>query len=221
MRTSAVIPEGTRFLKIVTLESLPSGFRSDRPAYRCKCDCGAIKFIEARHLLSGGTRSCGCWQAEEASKRAKTHGRTRTPEYWVWASMRQRCYDKNTRNYHRYGGRGITVCDRWRHSFNNFYADMGKRPEGYSIDRIDNDRGYSPDNCRWISSKENCRNQERSRMITWRAKTQCLSAWAEELGIPMKTLHFRLTKGWAVDKALATPVRQITINGVVRHAAIQ
>jgi hypothetical protein len=139
----------------------------------------------------------------ERNRQRALHGRTNTTEHNIWSSMIQRCTDPQHKDYPRYGGRGIGVCDRWRF-FNLFLADMGSRPEGKSIDRIDNDADYSPENCRWASLSEQARNRRTSKMVTFRGETKSLADWADELGIERKTLQMRL-KAWSVERALTTP----------------
>ena len=120
-----------------------------------KCDCGTEKEVAGGELRKGAVKSCGCLRKEQKF----THGMTKTPEYWVWSAMRQRCENKNDANYKNYGGRGVSVCERW-HDFEIFIADMGKRPNKKStIDRIDNDKGYSPENCVWTGRTNQSRNQ--------------------------------------------------------------
>lgn len=135
--------------------------------WKCKCSniiggvekCGNETVVNGRDLLARNTTSCGCYQRECNSINHMTHGKEGTIEYMIWSSMLQRCINKNYKQYHRYGGRGITVCDRWLNSFENFYADMGDRPEGMSIDRRDNDGNYEPSNCRWATKTEQSRNR--------------------------------------------------------------
>lgn len=126
-----------------------------------------------------------------------------SPEYVSWACMIQRCTNPNTKTYHRYGGRGITVCERWL-SFENFLADMGTRPApGHSIERIDNDGNYEPGNCRWATRSDQMKHTSRTRLITAFGKTQTFSDWCKELSISKGTLHKRLAKGLSAEHALS------------------
>jgi hypothetical protein len=135
------------------------------------------------------------------------HGCADTPEYNVWYGMRQRCSYAKHSTYRLYGGRGIRVCDRWQHSFENFIADMGPRPSAeHSIDRIDNDGHYEPGNCRWALGRDQFRNMRTNRHLTLNGRTQTMVEWARELSMDVRTLHTRLKKGWTVERALTTPV---------------
>ena len=138
-------------------------------------------------------------------------GYRRTPTLSTYDSLFQRCYNKKNPNYRDYGGRGITVCERWR-SFENFLEDMGERPEGQFIERIDNNLGYEPGNCRWATNKEQARNRRSTHLITFRGETLCLKDWAERLSINRGTLTSRLKlRGWTVDKALTKPVHKMKV----------
>lgn len=138
-----------------------------------------------------------------------THGKTRTPEHKIWVEMRQRCNNPNSQSYDRYGGRGIKVCSAWEDSFQAFIADMGARSAGQSLDRIDNDKGYGPGNCRWASRTEQQRNTSRNIMLSYNGVTQCVSAWAKQLNYTDKLIWNRLNNlNWSVEKALSTPPRK-------------
>ena len=144
-----------RFGKLVAVSctgTIKGGYRT----WLCKCDCGKTKIIRAHSLLSGNTKSCGC------NKGWVKHHMSYTPLHKLWRAMKRRCYNHNDIGYKNYGGREIKVCDRWLNSFENFYADMGVPKEGMSLDRIDNDKGYCPENCKWSSRTEQNRNTRRS-----------------------------------------------------------
>jgi len=131
-----------------------------------------------------------------------------TPIYTLWLNMKCRCYDPQAINYERYGERGVSVCERWRTSFQNFYQDMGNIPApGYSIERIDNEGNYTPENCRWATPKEQARNTRRNRMLTHKGKTLSVAEWSEITGIGSTTIRQRLDGcNWSVDEALTIPV---------------
>lgn len=182
--------------------------RSDKPrTWRCTCDCGISKEVRSQLLVTGSAKSCGCLRREVTAARSRTHGMSNSRERTAWKSMRNRCYRSQTNDYERYGGRGITVCDRWRDSFQNFYDDMGPIPSPeHSLDRIDNDGPYSPENCRWASPEEQARNKSTTRWLEFRGERRRLMEWAELLGIPENVIYKRLNvRGWSVDRALSTP----------------
>ncbi|WP_192248478.1 hypothetical protein [Mesorhizobium caraganae] len=171
----------------------------------CRCECGSAKRVVAlgNDLQQGKVKSCGCWNAE----RIATHGQSRTPTYRIWQQMIQRCENPKAQAYHHYGERGISVCPEW-HSFKRFAADMGIRPKGYSIDRIDNDGNYQPDNCRWASTKQQLRNTRRNRIYEMHGRKQTIAEWAFDMGIKDSVLRSRLdVYGWPIEKALTQPVQ--------------
>lgn len=131
----------------------------------------------------------------ESNKRRATHGMYRTRIYQLWQGMKDRCRNPNNARFHRYGGRGITVCDRWQ-EFDNFFADMGDPPAGMTLDRIDTDGNYEPTNCRWASRKQQQNNMSTNTHVTHNGKTQTLAEWAAELGIPYSRIVYRHTRGW-------------------------
>jgi hypothetical protein len=138
----------------------------------------------------------------------KTHGMFGTPTYNIWRGMVARCTNPNSHRWAEYGARGIKVCDSWRR-FENFLADMGVRPDGCSIDRIDGRKGYSPENCRWATDAEQQRNRSNNRPITALGKTLLVVEWAEETGIPATTIYKRLELGWDAERAVTTPRRPL------------
>lgn len=166
----------------------------------CRCDCGNEKVVRTQCLKVGTAKSCGCLKAEKPGGRT-THGMTYKPIYRLWVSMVDRCYRENVPNFKFYGGRGIRVCDRWR-TFLNFYADMGDRPEGCSLDRIDNAGNYEPSNCRWAPHTVQHANRRGTRTLTYKGKTQALADWSRETGVALITIRGRLNRGATPEAAL-------------------
>lgn len=136
------------------------------------------------------------------------HGASTTPEYNAWRAIKQRCHNPNSRYYKWYGERGIAICERWRDSFQNFLEDMGERPsDKHTLDRIDTDKGYSPDNCRWATRKEQSNNLRKNIPITYQGRTQTISEWADELGFKYFNLYNRICRyGWTVERAFTEPL---------------
>lgn len=195
---------GLRFGRLLVVER-SLGQRDTK--WLCKCDCGSQKVIGSRALRTGRSTSCGCLHKEQLSSRVKTHGLSESFEYRVWIGMRQRCDNPKSSRHKDYGGRGIKVCDRWQ-SFEAFLSDMGNAPgDGYSLDRIDNDAGYSPENCRWALATQQARNTRRNHMVTIGDETRCLSEWAARIGINETSLRRRLQRGWQVDRLLMPRTR--------------
>lgn len=132
-----------------------------------------------------------------------------SPEYQCWQHIKGRCYNKNNQDYYLYGAKGITVCDRWIASFENFLEDMGKRPSDiHSIDRKDGSLGYSPENCRWATPLEQGQNTNRVHLITFNGETHCIREWARKTGVKHSTILMRVRRGWSPEKALTEPIRQ-------------
>ena len=174
----------------------------------CMCDCGAVKAIHSSALASGNSKSCGCLQAEKRLARMTTHGLSKTPEYFIWNTMRGRCENPSNKQWNEYGGRGIAVCKRWE-KFVNFHEDMGKRPSSkHSIDRIDNNGNYEPGNCRWASKKQQARNTRSQRSVSAFGISRCLAEWEESTGIKSDTIAARIDRlGWSAEKALTKPLQ--------------
>jgi hypothetical protein len=164
----------------------------------CKCDCGLTKEIKGGNLRGGYSKCCShsC-----PFSTATKHLMSGTPEFVSWCSMNARCYNTKTNRYENYGGRGIKVCDRWKNSFKNFYKDMGKRPKGFTLDRIDPNGDYTPENCRWATYKEQAKNRKSTYYITFNNQTLTKVEWAKKLNIKYSTLSERLRRGWSIERA--------------------
>jgi hypothetical protein len=171
--------------------------------WECICDCGNIRQVSGANLRNGLAKSCGCLQKENASIANTKHGfsQKKSKEYLAWQNMRKRCNCKTSDDYKNYGQRGITVCERWD-SFANFYADMGDCPTGYSLDRIDVNKGYSPENCRWADAKTQARNKTNTRWITYNGITKALCEWAELSGTKRTMIDKRINRGWSIGEAI-------------------
>lgn len=179
----------------------------NKKQFLCRCDCGNEKIVVLGNLKTGQSKSCGCLNDEKrkGNTRNKKHGMSFSREYSTWRAMLDRCENKTYREYPDYGGRGIKICERW-HDFNNFYADMGARPKGMTLDRIDNNGNYEPSNCRWATAKTQSNNRRSNTLITYKGRTQTLQQWADETGICSGTISQRIRKrGWSIEKALTTP----------------
>jgi hypothetical protein len=165
----------------------------------CQCECGTEKLVHRGNLVRGGTKQCSaCGKKDSGTKRTK-HGYNRrgkvAPEYFVWREMKSRCENSWHRYFHNYGGRGISLCERWA-AFEAFIEDMGERPSRvHTLERVDNDKGYSPENCKWATRREQAQNTRRNRMITIDGETLCLAEWARRSTVSWATIRSRLENG--------------------------
>lgn len=182
---------GDRFGKLVTIAD--AGRSADKHRlWLCRCDCGNEVTRQSNVLQTSGTPSCGCAAREVQVK----HGYRGTPTYESWRSAIYRCHNKDSKDFPRYGGRGITVCQQWRDSFEDFLADMGDRPDGTTLDRYPNvDGNYEPNNCRWATGSEQARNRRRSVHVDWKGVRTHLADVAAELGITYGAAFMRLKRG--------------------------
>lgn len=184
------------------------------------CHCGKSFISRTQKVISGETKGCGCQKGQWMKNAIKngykprlTHGMRDAKEYSTWSGMLTRCTNSKEKSYSRYGARGIKICERWK-SFENFYADMGPRPsDEHSLDRIDNNADYSPENCRWATKKEQCRNRRSNHIIEYGGKSMLLCEWAEKTGIGRLIIYKRLKRGWPIEKALGFVSAQQTVYG--------
>lgn len=180
--------------------------------WNCVCECGNFTVKSGRKLKIGAVKSCGCLQKENPGSRKGPdnpkylHGKTNSREYLSWISALSRTTNKKHESYERYGGRGITVCEEWASSFARFLSDMGPRPDGHSLERIDNNKGYFLENCKWATTKEQSRNKSNTVKITINNVEKSLLEWSEISGIPEKTLRSRIKSGWEGERAVFSPV---------------
>lgn len=202
LHSNAIDIRGQRFGRLIAKEYI-GGHK-----WRCVCDCGCISYVRASSLRRGSTKSCGCLRHELEKTAAITHGQSKTKTYKAWTVMRERCCNPRMAFYKNYGGRGITICDRWN-SFMLFLEDMKEAPEGGTLERKDNNGNYCPENCRWATRKEQAHNRRVTKLVTFRGETKVLSVWAQQLQIKPGTLHSRLLR-WPIEKAFTAPVRKYT-----------
>lgn len=196
---------GQRFGRLLVVSF--SYMKNRHAFWNCLCDCGNECQIRGGRLRNGDTKSCGCFQIEQSIKRNCTNGLSYHPLRKMYQSMITRCYNPNVKDYHNYGGRGITVCARWRDSFANFLEDMGERPEGYTLDRIDNDGSYSPENCRWASLLQQGNNKRSNRFLLYNGKNLTMQQWSTLTGINKVTISRRIRSGWSIERTLTEPAR--------------
>jgi hypothetical protein len=179
-----------------------------RTYWECRCVCGKNTKVREESLRTGNTTSCGCWPSDRMKQVGKTHGLSKTPEYRTWQAMKRRCTSPADAHYSSYGGRGIKVCDRWLNSFENFLADMGKKPAPkYTLDRIDNNGNYEPSNCRWATRMEQSSNIRSNRRLLFNGEEKTVAEWARTLGTTSTVIFSRLRYGWSVEDTLTKPIQ--------------
>lgn len=200
---------GRKFGKLTIISRAEN--KHNNPAWLCKCECGTLRVVAGCSLKNGRTNSCGCYQKEQVKKLLKIHGQAKkgnhTRLYKIYHGIKARCFRTSNHGFENYGGKGITICDEWKNSFQNFYdwAMANGYTDNLTIDRIDSNGNYCPENCRWVTYKVQNNNTSRNHLITYNGKTQTLAQWAAETGIKYDTLRARLDRShWDIEKALTT-----------------
>ena len=190
---------GQRFNRLTVLREggrTGSGMRK----WVCVCTCENLTIVVGAALASGHTKSCGCLNIE-SRRRANAHGMYGTSTYHSWGNMKSRCDDTSNKSYGDYGARGIAYCKRWS-LFENFYEDMGTKPEGLSLDRKNNNKGYSKGNCRWATRRQQNTNKRNNVVLTMEGKTLCMAEWAKKIKVPYGTLYYRHQQGLSTEDIL-------------------
>ena len=206
LSANAVDIVGQTFNKLTAIA--PIGRNSFRDIiWLCICDCGTETTVLSHSIKSGNTKSCGCHRAKVSHNKAIIHGKSKTVEYKSWRSMINRCHNKNDLYFNDYGDRNITVCSKWLYSFPSFLADMGLRPQGKTLDRIDNDGNYTPENCRWATAEQQANNKRNNKYITHNGQTLTHAQWSRLLGGGASTVTQRIYRGWSKKRAVTQPLR--------------
>lgn len=207
---------GHRFGRLVASHREGAG---NRHKWVCRCDCGGEARVTYTSLTNGDTKSCGCLRRQVTAERGRARalpGRDRV-EYKAWVAIKGRCYNPRHQDFPHYGGRGIQVAEAWRQSFEQFIKDMGDRPEGFSIDRVDVNGDYAPGNCRWADTATQANNKRDSRYVTHDGEKLTVAQWARRQGMSKQCLLERLDAGWSTESALTCPVRFRSPNGHPRR----
>lgn len=208
---------GQRFGRLVAEEKADRPINKNgkmRTRWKCRCDCGNECVVLTESLVGGRTTSCGCYRDECRKKNSYRHGLTKTRIYNIWSNMKARCYKKSEKCYFRYGGRGIKVCDEWKNDFVVFYewAKTSGYKDDLTIERIDVNGNYCPENCCWIPANEQARNRRPTLKTTDKdGRERYVMDIAKEIGIPMNIVRGRLYDGWEIEQALYTPIIQQTL----------
>jgi hypothetical protein len=201
---------GRKYGKLTVFQEVEKNPHGKRQ-FICRCECGGSRKVNLGCLNSGYTNSCGCLRRQQARLNCPPkHGKSNSPVFHVWRSMKSRCYNPKNASYLHYGARGIKVCDRWM-NFQNFLEDMGEPKKGLSLDRINNNGNYEPSNCKWSNWNQQARNRSNNRRITHKGKTQTLVEWCEELGLNFATVSGRLYFGQTEEQALLPRHQGLTV----------
>lgn len=200
---------GQVFQRLTVIEYAGISPMGARALWKCLCECGSTTTVTGKSLRGGHTKSCGCLISDLTALRNYRHGKSKSSNvYNTWIKIKDRCYNKNSPDYKDYGAKGVAVCDRWLHSFDNFHEDMGEKPTlDHSIDRIDTKGNYEPSNCKWSTDLEQANNTRNNHVMSLNGKTQTAAQWGRELGVNPSSLLDRIYRGWSVERALTTPIK--------------
>ncbi len=197
---------GKKFGRLTVIQL--SNFNDRRKSrWICECSCGNVTQVVGHNLSGGHSKSCGCLRQESVKRSCTTHNMTRKKTWNIWCNMKQRCNNRNNNNYNRYGLRGIKICRRWD-KFENFYADLGDRPKGKTLDRKDNNKGYNKSNCRWADKHEQANNTVTNVFININGDSKTVAQWARVYKINVGTVWSRIRRGWNPKQAILTPPRK-------------
>lgn len=201
---------GQKFGRLTVIAHAYYDSTSHQSIWKCQCSCGKITYVNRSNLIRGMTKSCGCYNIESL-KRCKTHGfNSKDRLYRIWSGIKSRCYNKFVKIFDRYGGRGIKMCDEWKNDFMAFreWAISTEYNDNLSIDRIDNDGDYCPENCRWATRIIQCNNRRTNVFITYNGEVHTLAEWSRITGIKELTLASRKRNGWTDKECIEVPVSQ-------------
>ena len=203
---------GQRFGRLTVLGRAEDGVSprgKHRVRWRCLCNCGNVRVVYGASLKSAKTVSCGCYHKDSKKEQMTSHGGSGTRLYKIWDGMKARCYNPRKNYYPIYGGRGITVCDEWHYSFEAFrnWAMANGYEDGLTIDRIDNNGNYCPENCRWATISQQNNNKSTSHFLTYNGETKTITQWAEATGFTFHAILARVSKGMTTEEALLTPLK--------------
>ena len=196
-----------KFSRLTVIENVGSD-KNYNSLWLCECQCGNKIIVVGKQLKHGVTKSCGCLKIDLLKERSISHHKTETAEYRIWRHIKSRCLNPNVWNYHNYGGRGITICERWKNSFENFYEDMGPRPsKSHSLDRYPDKNGdYEPGNCRWATLIEQANNCRSNHIIKYKNNEGTIAQIARKLNLKASLISSRLKKGWSIEDAIEKPI---------------
>lgn len=209
MANTKLLKEGMIFNDLTIISSYIRKSVTGAYIHSCRCTCGKIVEVRGADLKNGKQKSCGCHKNKLAAERFRTHNKSKTKEYFIFYGIKSRCYNPNNVDYPAYGGRGITICERWLESFENFLEDMGTRPtEKHQIDRIDVNGNYCKENCRWVTNFINCMNKRKTVTIYYLDIELPLIYWCDLLNLPVDTIRYRYKAGWNTWDIFNIPIQK-------------